>query len=442
MLKKCFPSNNTANQSGRPAGSGGGSVPESSGGDVSHQKPTNADDKRVDKHSVGSADPSESSSGELPYLANNDLGIAGSQSLIKSFIALVQLFSIIQILRADKVHDYGAYQLTLIPYALMSFVNIVSGFLAPSYPAVYMVESTVMKEARKRGGVFDGVVGLLDEDEEEQIMRKMIADGRELDLPTEPKTAQKGGRWKRPRQKRPYSLISYGDFYAADNEVFRMGGYFHHLARSFPILRLLKDPFLLERLGRNNFYSLITKPANDTKEPAKNTNGKKKKREDKTMSSQRIFQALFKTKAPKDNPKTYLAVLEIGNAKHTPAVNSFMAFLMDVVILTALAIPYVTIYALTGFNAPSSPERVHGIVFMLWLTVGEVLPFLLIPSWNLINLQFWRVKLNRRILEGFLSTSVFTGAALAGFYFVGEMRYQDLVQQNTNCSKSKNFNAL
>ena len=345
----------------------------------------------------------------------------------------MQLFSIIQILRADKVHDYGAYQLTLIPYALMSLVNIVSGFLAPSYPAVYMVESTVMKEARKRGGVFDGVVGLLDEDEE-KIMSKVIADGRELDLPTKTGTeAEKGGRWK--RQKRSYSLISFGDFYAENNDVFRMGGYFHHLARSLPLLRVLKDPFLLERFRPNNFHRLINGGSSDK-------SNYEKKREDKIMSSQRIFQALFETKPPEDSAVNYLAVLEIGNARHTPAVRSFMAFLMDVVIIVALAIPYITIHALTGFNAPSSSERVHGIVFMLWLTIGEVLPFLLIPSWNLINLQFWRVKLNWRILEGFLSTSVFTGAALAGFYFVGEMRYQDLVQQNTNCSKSKNFNAL
>jgi hypothetical protein len=220
-----------------------------------------------------------------------------------------------------------------------------------------------------------------------------------------------------------------------------MGGYFHYLARSFPLLRLIKDPFLLEWLGRNNFYSLITKLVKDT-------NDKKNKRADKIMSSQRIFQALFEKKAIKEikahnlNPDNYFAVLEIGNTIHTPPVNDFMACLMDVVIIIALAIPYITIHKLTGFNAPSSPERVHGIVFMLWLTVGEVLPFFLVPSWNLINLQFWRVKLNRRILDGFLSTAVFAGAALAGFYFVGEMRYHDLAQHNTNCSKSKNFNAL
>jgi hypothetical protein len=88
----------------------------------------------------------------------------------------VQLFSIIQILRARKLDDYGAYQLTLIPYALMSLVNVTSGILTPSYPAVYMIDSTVMEEARRRGGIFDGVIGQLHEDAE-VVMTKMIAGG-------------------------------------------------------------------------------------------------------------------------------------------------------------------------------------------------------------------------------------------------------------------------
>ncbi|KAF8534892.1 hypothetical protein BDD12DRAFT_809002 [Trichophaea hybrida] len=65
-----------------------------------------------------------------------------------------------------KVNKYGSYRLTVVPYGLMSLVNILSAIFSPSYPSVYMVDSSVMREARRRGGIFDGVVGELEEDEE------------------------------------------------------------------------------------------------------------------------------------------------------------------------------------------------------------------------------------------------------------------------------------
>jgi len=42
-----------------------------------------------------------------------------------------------------------------------------------------MIDSTVMEEARRRGGIFDGVIGQLNEDAE-VVMTKMIAGGSEL----------------------------------------------------------------------------------------------------------------------------------------------------------------------------------------------------------------------------------------------------------------------
>ena len=363
----------------------------------------------------------------------------------------MQLFSIIQILRARKLDDYGAYQLTLIPYALMSLVNVTSGILTPSYPAVYMIDSTVMEEARRRGGIFDGVIGQLDEDAE-VVMTKMIAGGSEpsTDLrategsessinpkevgeseksthskveaqskqPADPST---GGRRHFKRREREKPLISFGGFHAANNPAFLAGGYFHHLARSFPLLRLIKDPFM-RRLIADKISGSFTDH----------------KAEKEKKSSQRIFQRIYnKRPVSKSNSNGYYAVLEIGNVQHEISVRSAMPLIMDIVMIIALALPYVTIYALTGFNAPTGSERVHGIVFMLWLTVGQVLPFFLVPSWNLINLEIWRVKLNWRMFWGFLCTSVFTMAAFAGFYFVGEMRYQELTLNNSNCSKSR-----
>jgi len=99
---------------------------------------------------------SDSSPDNKPYISKHDVGISSSYNVIRLFVALGQLYSVINLLRANKLEDYSAYQLTLVPYALMSFINIVSDFVTPSYPAVYMVRSSVMEEAERRGAVFEG----------------------------------------------------------------------------------------------------------------------------------------------------------------------------------------------------------------------------------------------------------------------------------------------
>jgi hypothetical protein len=67
--------------------------------------------------------------------------------------------------RGDQIARYGyaAFGLTVAPYAFMSIINLVGNYFCPTYPAMYMVESSVMAEARARGGYFHGVVGKLAE---------------------------------------------------------------------------------------------------------------------------------------------------------------------------------------------------------------------------------------------------------------------------------------
>jgi hypothetical protein len=131
----------------------------------------------------------------------------------------------------------------------------------------------------------------------------------------------------------------------------------------------------------------------------------------------------------------YYFVFQIGNSKHREAAKKWMPLCMDIVMLVGLALPWVTIYLLTGFNSPE--DVLHGIFFMLWLLLGQMLPFLLIPSWSLINLKIWRIKLNQAILASSLCVSLTAFAAFGGFYFVGQMRYQELAQHNHNCCKSQ-----
>ncbi|MCJ1377032.1 hypothetical protein MMC17_000122 [Xylographa soralifera] len=92
--------------------------------------------------------------------------ISANYSVIKAFVAVIQLsFAYLTLYHSSDTeiadNGYGAYSLTIIQYALMSFVNLVGILFNPSYPALYLVGSEVMDEAIRRGSMFDGVVGRL-----------------------------------------------------------------------------------------------------------------------------------------------------------------------------------------------------------------------------------------------------------------------------------------
>jgi hypothetical protein len=95
--------------------------------------------------------------------------IAASYSLPKAMIAIVQLsYAVVTLYqsfgRQLDYYGYAAFGLTVFPYALMSFVNLLSNMLTPDYYALYLIGSDVMDEAIRRGARFDGVVGRLVQD--------------------------------------------------------------------------------------------------------------------------------------------------------------------------------------------------------------------------------------------------------------------------------------
>lgn len=65
--------------------------------------------------------------------------------------------------RGDQIQRYGysAFGLTVVPYLVMSVLNLISQMATADYPSLYMVHSPEMDEARRHGGVFDGVIGSL-----------------------------------------------------------------------------------------------------------------------------------------------------------------------------------------------------------------------------------------------------------------------------------------
>jgi len=92
--------------------------------------------------------------------------LSSSYSFTRSVFAVFQTIFAIATLyrtRGDQINRYGyaAFGLTVVPYAIMSVINLISIVLTPDYPAVYLVSSDTMEEARKQDGVFEGVVGKL-----------------------------------------------------------------------------------------------------------------------------------------------------------------------------------------------------------------------------------------------------------------------------------------
>jgi hypothetical protein len=70
--------------------------------------------------------------------------------------------------RGDQISQFGyaAFGLTVAPYIIASVLNLLGSVLCPEFPAVHMVESSIMEEARRRGDkyIFKGTVGTLDEE--------------------------------------------------------------------------------------------------------------------------------------------------------------------------------------------------------------------------------------------------------------------------------------
>lgn len=56
------------------------------------------------------------------------------------------------------IYGFTAFGLTVVPYALMSVLNIIATLVTPSYPCMFLVETPDLEEARAGGGLFAGSV--------------------------------------------------------------------------------------------------------------------------------------------------------------------------------------------------------------------------------------------------------------------------------------------
>ncbi|PMD39383.1 hypothetical protein L207DRAFT_633996 [Hyaloscypha variabilis F] len=94
--------------------------------------------------------------------------ISSSYNMIGGLIALAQaIYTSVTLYqtRGDQIDQYGyaAFGLTVAPFVLMSIINLIGSIFSPTYDAIYIVETSVMREARRHECCFDGVVGKLKE---------------------------------------------------------------------------------------------------------------------------------------------------------------------------------------------------------------------------------------------------------------------------------------
>ena len=105
--------------------------------------------------------------------------LSSSFNLLKGVTALLQLlYASFTLYRTTggQVDQYGfaAPGFTVLPYAIMSALNLVASLVAPHYPKLYLVRSKVMEEAERRTGLqFHFVVGkVVDESDIDNIVKE------------------------------------------------------------------------------------------------------------------------------------------------------------------------------------------------------------------------------------------------------------------------------
>jgi hypothetical protein len=89
-----------------------------------------------------------------------------SYNFVKLMIALGQaIYAITTLYRArgDQISEFGyvAFGLTVTPYLIMSVCNLLGSLACPEYSEIYLVESSILDEARARGGKLNSTVGRL-----------------------------------------------------------------------------------------------------------------------------------------------------------------------------------------------------------------------------------------------------------------------------------------
>ncbi|KAF8544157.1 hypothetical protein BDD12DRAFT_112038 [Trichophaea hybrida] len=307
--------------------------------------------------------------------------ISSLYSIPKTILALIQLFSAVPVVweaRNNTTRGYAAYQLTLIPYALMSLINIFSSFVTPKYPAVYMINSTTMQEARSRGGKFEGTVGELWELEEKDDKPLHHHLGEDINLTYQDCAKMELKAWEKPS---PVKII-LETVICLFTDVIQ-----EHIRKEIFIVR-----FLWRKPGDMIYWNI-----------------------------RRSFK--------KDNDQHLIMVSPFGNPKFREytRVDYVMTIVAELLLIVSLAVPYIVMGIFTHYRSGTS-RWYERAIFMAWLALGQ---FLYVPQrmhWR--YLQAGVAPLGSKWLNGVIAyliivVAVYASAAAGGFVVVGSMLWND-----------------
>jgi hypothetical protein len=96
------------------------------------------------------------------------LKISQNSTILVSLIAVAQIvyaaYSLARV-TGDQFDQFGysAFSLTVLPYLVMSFVNLLGNLATPTYSSIYLVGTSVSKEAQRRGFQFGNTIGFLED---------------------------------------------------------------------------------------------------------------------------------------------------------------------------------------------------------------------------------------------------------------------------------------
>ncbi|KAF2000613.1 hypothetical protein P154DRAFT_598655 [Amniculicola lignicola CBS 123094] len=113
-------------------------------------------------------------SAQFTASSKTTIEIASTYNFVKVLAALAQTgYASLTLYRSrgDQIERFGyaAFGLTVAPYAVMSVMNLIGNLCRPDYASLYLVDTSIMDEARRRGGNFEGTVARLEEEADPSI---------------------------------------------------------------------------------------------------------------------------------------------------------------------------------------------------------------------------------------------------------------------------------
>lgn len=114
-----------------------------------------------------------------------DIKLASTHDVPRILFSLIQTISggyQLYKARGSQIERYGyaAYGLTVLPYMMVSIINLIGSLLTSEYESIYLVHSTTMDEMKSRGGLCDGVVGTIQRPDHQA---NVCIDGEEETIP-------------------------------------------------------------------------------------------------------------------------------------------------------------------------------------------------------------------------------------------------------------------